>query len=322
MRHIDIFNGDADGIISLIQLRLNQPKDSILLTGVKRENQLMNGFEFQSSDQVTVLDISMEKNQEGLQRALNIGANVHYVDHHRPGDIPTHPNLQTDINTDADVCTALLVDEQLKGKYHHWAIAGAYGDNLIAKADALCLQAKLSSQQSEQLKELGTLVNYNGYGAQLSDLHYDPATLFKQLLKYTSPFEAITDSQSAYHLLKSAYQEDMVLANKAKVHYQSSIVKVTILPNAPWSRRVSGVFGNQQANLQPSIAHLVLTELDSDWAMVSLRAPLNQKTGAGDICCKYATGGGREAAAGINRFSISLLEQLIDDIEKHYSCFS
>lgn len=319
MRHIDIFNGDADGIISLIQLRLNEPRDSILLTGVKRENQLMNDFEFQPDDQVTVLDISMEKNQEGLLRALDVGANVHYVDHHRPGEIPTHPNLLADINTDANVCTALLVDEKLKGKYHHWAIAAAYGDNLIAKADALCQQAQLSELQSKQLKELGTLVNYNGYGAALADLHYEPATLFKQLLEYTSPFEAVADSQSAFHQLKNAYHEDMNLANSIKAHYQSSIVKVTILPNAAWARRISGVFGNQQANQHPSLAHLVLTEIDSQTAVVSLRAPLAHKHGAGEICSKYKSGGGREAAAGINQLNIELLNQLISDIETYYS---
>ncbi|WP_163131619.1 DHH family phosphoesterase [Agarivorans sp. Alg241-V36] len=319
MRHIDIFNGDADGIISLIQLRLVEPQDSILLTGVKRENQLMNDFQFQPNDQVTVLDISMEKNQEGLLRALELGATVHYVDHHRPGEIPKHPNLLADINTDADVCTALLIDQKLKGKHHHWAIAGAYGDNLIAKADALCRQAQLSEQQSDQLKELGTLINYNGYGATLADLHYDPAILFKLLLEYTSPFEVIADSQSAYHQLKGAYQEDMYLANSIKPHYLSSSVKVTILPNTAWARRISGVFGNQQANLHPSLAHLVVTETAKDTALVSLRAPLNNKQGAGNICSQYHTGGGREAAAGINQFNIELLNQLISDIEGYYS---
>ncbi|WP_220721005.1 DHH family phosphoesterase [Agarivorans litoreus] len=319
MRHIDIFNGDADGIISLIQLRLTEPKDSILLTGVKRENQLMNSFEFRAGDQVTVLDISMEKNQLGLKQALDVGASVHYIDHHRPGQIPLHPNLHANINTDADVCTALLVDKALAGRHHCWAIAAAYGDNLIAQADALCEQAQLSEQQSEQLKELGTLINYNGYGATLSDLHLEPSVLFKQLVAYTSPFDVIADSQSAYHQLKNAYQHDMALANKVKTHYQSAVVKVTVLPNCSWARRISGVFGNQQANLHPSLAHLVLTSIASGIAVVSLRAPLNKKYGAGDICAQYETGGGRASAAGINQFNTANLQQLISDIENFYS---
>ena len=112
MRHIDIFNGDADGIISLIQLRLNQPKDSILLTGVKRENQLMNGFEFHSSDQVTVLDISMEKNQEGLQRALNIGANDYLSKPYEPRELILRIEaiLKRHYNTQRVKVNELLID--------------------------------------------------------------------------------------------------------------------------------------------------------------------------------------------------------------------
>ena len=34
--HIDVFNGDADGICALIQLRLVSPMAAHLVTGVKR----------------------------------------------------------------------------------------------------------------------------------------------------------------------------------------------------------------------------------------------------------------------------------------------
>lgn len=37
----DIFNGDADGIIALLQLRLADPIDSQLITGVKRDIKLV-----------------------------------------------------------------------------------------------------------------------------------------------------------------------------------------------------------------------------------------------------------------------------------------
>lgn len=39
--HYDVFNGDADGILSLIQLRKHEPKNSILITEVKRNIKLM-----------------------------------------------------------------------------------------------------------------------------------------------------------------------------------------------------------------------------------------------------------------------------------------
>ena len=37
MARYDVFNGDADGICALLQLRLAAPADSTLITGVKRD---------------------------------------------------------------------------------------------------------------------------------------------------------------------------------------------------------------------------------------------------------------------------------------------
>ena len=41
MPYIDVFNGDADGICALHQLRLHNPQKSSLVTGVKRDNLLL-----------------------------------------------------------------------------------------------------------------------------------------------------------------------------------------------------------------------------------------------------------------------------------------
>ena len=41
MSYIDIFNGDADGILALHQLRLTNPQKSRLITGVKRDTKLL-----------------------------------------------------------------------------------------------------------------------------------------------------------------------------------------------------------------------------------------------------------------------------------------
>jgi len=58
----DVFNGDADGIISLVQLRLSEPRDAKLITGRKRDIQLLERVSAQVGDRVTVLDISMRSN--------------------------------------------------------------------------------------------------------------------------------------------------------------------------------------------------------------------------------------------------------------------
>lgn len=315
----DIFNGDADGIIALLQLRLATPVDSQLVTGVKRNIQLLQSVTASKGDTLTILDISMEKNIEGLNNALQQGASVFYADHHRSGEIPVHENLDANIDLDANTCTSLIIDNLLAGRFHAWAIAGAYGDNLIAKADKLAEQAGFSSEQSAQLKELGTLINYNGYGASVDDLHFSPAVLYRSLLAYSSPFDLISDLDSPFYKLQKAYQEDMNKALSITAQYKTPELSVFELPNEAWSRRISGVYGNLLANQDADSAHAVLT-LNSDASyLVSLRAPLNNKQGAGDICSQFATGGGRAAAAGINALPSDSLNLFIRQVESHYS---
>jgi len=314
----DIFNGDADGIIALLQLRLANPVDSQLITGVKRDIQLVQDINAIQGDTVTILDISMEKNIAGLNSVLEQGASVFYADHHRSGDIPQHDHLDAHIDLDANTCTSLIVDKYLAGRYHTWAIAGAYGDNLFAKAEALAKQAGLSIGQREQLKEIGTLINYNGYGSSLADLHYDPAVLYRLLLTYPSPLDLIADPDSPFYKLQQAYQDDMHNAVSIQAKHKSERLALFELPNVAWSRRISGVYGNLLANQAPDMAHAVLT-LNSDGSyLVSLRAPLNNKQGAGELCAQFATGGGREAAAGINNLPKEMLATFIEQVENTY----
>ncbi len=315
----DIFNGDADGIIALLQLRLADPIDSQLITGVKRDIKLVEKVDVQAGDELTVLDISMEKNMAGLEQALAQGTHVFYVDHHKAGDIPQHGNLDAHIDLDANMCTALIVDKLLEGRFHTWAITAAYGDNLIAKADALADQAGLNNEQKAQLKELGTLINYNGYGSKVDDLHFHPADLYRALVQYISPFEVIEDKASPYYQLQLAYQQDMDAAQAVPATHESDTLKLFELSNTAASRRVSGVYGNWLANQNPDSAHAVLTENADGTYTVSLRAPLNNKQGAVAVCGQFPTGGGREAAAGINALRKEDVNAFIDAVETYYA---
>ncbi|MFA0677704.1 DHH family phosphoesterase, partial [Vibrio sp. 10N.222.51.A6] len=96
--HYDVFNGDADGIIALLQLRFAEPKESTLTTGVKRDIKLLKQVDIDNARSVTVLDISMEKNLPDLAALLRNNVKVFYCDHHRSGDIPKSENLDVLIN--------------------------------------------------------------------------------------------------------------------------------------------------------------------------------------------------------------------------------
>ena len=99
MQTFDCFNGDADGICALTQLRLKRPMPSKLITGVKRDINLLKQVQPSSGDVVNVLDVSMDKNKSDLLRLLDDGAEVFYCDHHFAGDIPEHEKLTSIINT-------------------------------------------------------------------------------------------------------------------------------------------------------------------------------------------------------------------------------
>ena len=73
MQFYDIFNGDADGICALQQLRLEEPRASVLVTGVKRDVRLLDRVNAAAGDELTVLDISLRTNAGDLKRAARGG---------------------------------------------------------------------------------------------------------------------------------------------------------------------------------------------------------------------------------------------------------
>jgi len=299
MKNIDVFNGDADGICALHQLRLANPVKSTLVTGVKRDINLLKKVQANQNDNITVLDISLDKNRAGLLDCLNAGAKVIYFDHHFAGDIPNNQNLQTFINTDANVCTSLLVNEYLKSQYLAWAVTAAYGDNLFVAAEEAAKPLNLSAEELEQLKLLGTCINYNGYGSSLDDLLFAPETLYEKIKPYFNPFDFI-NNEPTYKTLVNGYREDLANAESVPAEFNSNSHALFILENEKWANRVSGVFANQLAQQNPDRAHAMLTRNNNNGYVVSVRAPLNNKTGADELCRQFETGGGRKAAAGIN----------------------
>lgn len=308
----DVFNGDADGICALIQLRLNDPKESTLITGIKRDIALLQQVDVDTATDVTVLDVSMEKNIKALNSLLAKGCQVFYVDHHRSGDIPADENLNAIINLAPDVCTSLLVNGHLKNKYAHWAVVGAYGDNLKNSANLLADQIGMTEDEKVLAERFGILINYNGYGAHVDDLHFHPKDLYERLVKHKTPLDLISHEPEVFKRLDDGYNGDMQRVSELAPKKATDIAAVYMLPNAPWARRVSGVFGNDLANQYPDRAHAILTEKPEGGYLVSIRAPLNNKTGADEIASQFATGGGRAAAAGINHLDGPESERFIN----------
>lgn len=311
-----VFNGDADGICAAVQLYRSAPQDdAVIVTGRKRDIALLDRVEAGKGDVVTVLDISMRSNGEDLRRILKAGAQVFYVDHHNAGDIPDDDNLNAVIDTSPEMCTAILVDDILGGAYRAWAVTAAFGDNFpaLAKKRAEGMELPLGT-----LERLGILINYNGYGASVADLHFDPAELYKHLRAFDTPMEFLAQKPEIFAKLEDGYEADMAAAKSAKVVSESPAGLILELEDNASSRRVSGVYGNALAQEFPNRAHAILTRRNDSY-VVSVRAPLENRTGADTLCLQFETGGGRSAAAGINALPFDRLEAFKTAFAKAWS---
>jgi hypothetical protein len=306
----DVFNGDADGICALLQLRLAMPQEAVLVTGVKRDVSLLRRVPCAPQVRVTVLDVSADQNREALLALLQAGAEVAYFDHHYAGELPVHAGLSAHIDTAAQVCTSILVDRHLNGAHRRWAVAGAFGDNLADAARKLGASLGLDAAQWGQLQELGEAINYNAYVDSEADLIVHPAELFGLLRRHGDPL-AVMDAEPVLRRIRDTRRQDLALAQGLAPHAELEGGRVFLLPDEPWSRRVRGAWGNQLVHQSPAKAHAVLSPGEQGGLVVSVRAPLERLRGADALCRQFPTGGGRAGAAGINHLPADRLEDFV-----------
>ena len=319
MKYIDVFNGDADGICALHQLRLQQPRpDSLLISGVKRDITLLDRLTDINNASITVLDISLDRNRDSLQRILARNNIVFYADHHYAGELPCSDHFTAHIDPDPLICTSLIINTLLHNSFAAWAVVGAFGDNLDESALQLAQRLGMDKQETDRLQETGILLNYNGYGAQLDDLFFAPDELFKKIQPYADPLIFHAES-TTLQTLRKGYQDDMEQARSSVPVFEDPGGRIFQLPPEPWARRVAGVFSNTLARQKPALAHALLTANNDGTLRVSVRAPLQNRTGADTLCRQFPTGGGRAAAAGINALPAEQGDSFIHAFSRHFS---
>ncbi len=314
----DVFNGDADGICSLHQLRLSRPcPEAHLVTGVKRDIALLTRLEHLEKSSVTVLDVSLDHNREPLKKLL-ANNTVLYIDHHFAGDIPESNNLEYHIDPSPHLCTSLIVNALLDRQYIKWAICGAFGDNLHDSALKEASPLTLTEIELSQLREIGELFNYNGYGADLSDLHFPPEDLYRAIHGFEDPLDFYATS-SELPLLREGFKNDIDRALDQKSMDAGTKNRVYYFPNAAWARRVTGTFSNLKAREKKGSAHAIIVENKDSTLQISVRAPLDDRQNADTLCRRFATGGGRSAAAGINHLPAEMLDDFLSAFHRMYA---
>ena len=317
MRFYDIFNGDADGICALHQLRLAEPRDAELVTGVKRDIELLARVSADRGDEITVLDVSLETNRRQLMRLLEAGVRCRYFDHHFAGTVPSHPLLDAHIDTSPSVCTSLIVDRYLRGEHRAWAIVAAFGDNLPESALAAAAGLQIPLHDLDVLRELGECLNYNAYGESVEDLLFHPAELYRRLRPYTDPLEFARQAPE-FEMLRRAYRDDMDRARALPLREARGGCVAAFMPEEAWSRRVSGAFANELSQRHAGRAIALLVRSGKGYR-VSLRAPRNAARGIDTVAREFESGSGRKGAAGIQFLPERDVDRLLEALERAYA---
>ena len=311
------FNGDADGLCALQQLRLDDPRDATLVTGVKRDIGLLRRVNAAAGDDVTVLDISLDANRVDLHRLLEAGASVRYFDHHYAGELPQQRSFEAHIDLSPDVCTSILVDRHLGGRHHAWAIVAAFGDNLKAVAATMVRAAGIDPATAVTLEQLGIRLNYNAYGSAISDLCFDPHDLARQMLPFADPMAFVRDAP-AFTRLGACYEDDMRRARALEPARQVAGATMVVLPDEAWARRAIGVLANELTQAQPDCAIAILSPHPEGGFTVSVRVPAHRPIGADEFCRGFGTGGGRKLAAGINHLPAADVDRFAASFEARF----
>lgn len=317
MSHHDVFNGDADGLCALQQLRLAQPCEARLVTGVKRDIALLQRVAARPGDTVTVLDISLDRNRPALRALLDRGVAIDYFDHHHAGEVPRHALLHAVLDASPATCTSALVDRHLQGRQRGWAAVGAFGDNLPELGRSFARSLGWRQEDIDVLCRLGEAMNYNAYGDSEADLLVPPAQLARLLRPHADPRVFAREVPIARALMEREAQ-DLALGLAVDPAQESAGASVVLLPDAAWARRVQGSLANALSRRAPRRAHAVVRPCAGEAYVVSVRAPRAHPRGADALCLAFPGGGGRASAAGIDALPRTQLEAFVQALAQAF----
>ena len=284
------FNGDADGICSMIQWGLVHGIEGMKVTGVKRDIELLERVHPVYGDEIVVMDISLARNHVRATELCEKGFKITWFDHHLAGESIT--GLEANIDTSSNVCTAKIVESYLQVE-SDWVQVALHGDGLSEHSS------------KPEYKELGELLNYNGYGADISDLHFHPEELLTHCLESNTPEQFM--STPAFMKLQRGFAEDMSNAESIE-----NVDGIYLLPNEAWARRVVGVMAHR-INAQGSGPHVIAID-KGDTLQVSMRG----ESGIGELCAIFG-GGGRATAGGIDALPKGEIPALMNEVNARRS---
>lgn len=327
MADYDVFNGDADGLCALHQLRLEEPREATLVTGPKRDIALLGrvaavlaGRADAARSRVRVLDISLARNRAALIALLEAGVQVTWFDHHEPGEIPDHPLLEARIDTDPAVCTSILVDRALGGLHRRWAVCAAFGDGMPGAAIALARELPPATRLDESglraLRRIGEALNYNAYAA-------DTGTAVESAESIYGRMEGLRDPLALADWPLIASLERMSLDDLAESLGSGPVVDrpqaaAWILPATLAARRARGLIAQHLRAANPQRAILIVAPDGRGRADISIRCVGAPGRSASGLAARFDGGGGRAGAAGIDRIPVARVDEVLAAFQTWY----
>jgi nanoRNase/pAp phosphatase (c-di-AMP/oligoRNAs hydrolase) len=260
------------------------------VTGVKRDIELLANITPESGDEIICMDISLARNHSRARELCDRGFKITWFDHHLAGE-PIE-GLDAHIDTSSNVCTAKIVENFL-GVKSEWAEVALHGDGLSVHSSR------------PDFKELGELLNYNGYGADLDDLHFHPDKLMRLCLESKTPEKFL--QTPAFETLKKGFADDM-----RNVESINEVDGIYLLPNEAWARRVVGVMAHRINSTGPG-PHVIAIDKGN-----TLQVSLRGNDGIGDICSMFG-GGGRATAGGIDALPKEEITALMNEVNSRRS---
>lgn len=276
----DVCAGDADGLCATLQWRMQHPENTQLLAGLHDDTALLQNLQARPGDALMVCSLPFDANRGPVQRLLQKGATVRYLDHRDADPLPTHPRLHATKDASQYPCTSLLVDRLIGGAARGWALVGAYGSNLRGLADRMAQSMGWLREACERLRKLGELISYNARATTPRDAYISPASLYAQMARYADPLELLEHENLAGELA-ALRCDDLQQALAWAPYWQDAKASVLVLPDTPWGHRASGCLGGELARLDPERAHAVLRPHGDGFLEVRVQAANRDEAGLG-----------------------------------------
>jgi hypothetical protein len=243
----DVFNGDADGICALLQLRLQDDERARrrLVTGVKRDIRLLEKIQVRPRDRdhgaryLARFEPRRPRAGAGGRRA-EVTLVRSPLRRRDPGARGCWPSSILRPGC-ARACwwTATLAARSTPGP------SSAPSATTSKRRPAASREADFDAGQAKRCCALGEALNHNAYGESVADLRYPPAELYRHAEAVSPARSPSSPRRRPSRNCARAIARTCALPRTLRPVLAEEGGLVFVLPDTAWARRVSGVFANR-----------------------------------------------------------------------------